>query len=234
MTSRNIRHRVIRTCNRHSRAVLKGDTVVIRLARNLSRTEERDHIQDLLRRMTRIVLEERRKVIVDPFRALFQGEDHCTVTLATGKRIVFSLTPGPYTRARKTRRGWQVTVAPQCRKRELHRFLWKLLSIAEQRRVAELVERINRRTLRVRIRGVRLLFTSSQWGSFSPRGIIAVNTALLLLPPRLLRYIIVHELSHRIRPDHSPAFWRTVEGGMPRYQSARRELLEYRLPQLEG
>jgi predicted metal-dependent hydrolase len=57
-----------------------------------------------------------------------------------------------------------------------------------------------------------------------------INAALLLLPPRFMKYIIVHELSHRLRADHSPAFWRIVEQAMPRFDAVRKELMEYRLP----
>jgi predicted metal-dependent hydrolase len=98
--------------------------------------------------------------------------------------------------------------------------------------VTALVESINRQSLRVRIRGVRIAFASTQWGSCNPRGIIMVNVALLLLPPRFLKYIIIHELAHRIRADHSDAFWRVVKSAMPNYDTVRKELMEYRLPTL--
>lgn len=232
MTSPRIAHRVVRTRNKHSRAVLKDDTVIIRLARNLSRTEEQDHIRDLLRRMTRIVLEERTKVLINPFRALLHGAQRCSVELATGRQLVFTLEAGKRTTARRTKEGWRVSVSPTCRRPALHRFLWKLLGISEHERITRFVHTLNEKTLGVRIRGVKLQFASSQWGSCSPKGIIMLNAGLLLLPERYLRYIVIHELSHRIRADHSPAFWRVVERAMPGYDAVRKELLEYRLPTL--
>ena len=78
-----IRHRVEYTRNKHSRAVCRGNTIIIRLARNLSKAEEREHIQSLLRRMTHLVLQEREKSSVDPFRHLLSGGQTQTVTLAT-------------------------------------------------------------------------------------------------------------------------------------------------------
>jgi predicted metal-dependent hydrolase len=231
MTPRII-HRVIRTRNKHSRAVLKGDTVIIRLARNLSRTEEQDHISDLLRRMTRIVLEERTKVLINPFGTLLNGAQRCTVELASRKKLIFTLEAGKRTTARRTKEGWRITVSPGCRRAALHRFLWKLLGISEHERITRLVHALNERTLGVRIRSVKLRFASSQWGSCSSKGIIMLNAGLLLLPERYLRYIIIHELSHRIRADHSTAFWRVVERAMPGYDTVRKELMEYRLPNL--
>ena len=59
-----------------------------------------------------------------------------------------------------------------------------------------------------------------------------LNTALLFLPPSVLRYVIVHELAHRIVPNHSRAFWREVERAMPTYERAYDALHDYRLPQL--
>lgn len=232
MATPRIPHRVVRTRNKHSRAVLKGETVVIRLARNLSRTEEQEHIRDLLRRMTRIVLEERTKILIDPFRPLLQGAQRQMLTLATGKVLLFTLEPGTRSRARRTKEGWRLTIGPQCRRTQLHRFLWKLLSTSEQERVERTVAALNGKSLGVRTRGVKVQFASSQWGSCSPKGVIMINAALLLLPERFLRYIIIHELSHRIRADHSAAFWRVVERAMPGHDAIRRELLEYRLPTL--
>ena len=107
-----------------------------------------------------------------------------------------------------------------------------MLSVCERQRISALIDTINRDTLGVRVRSIRLEFAASQWGSCSPQGVIMVNTALLFLPPRLLKYIIVHELAHRLRADHSPAFWRVVEHVMPSYEAARKELMEYRLPTL--
>lgn len=232
MPAPRISHRVIRTRNKHSRAVLKDDTVIIRLARNLSRTEEQEHIRDLLRRMTRIVLEERSKITISPFQALLNGASRSTLELPTGKKILFTLEPGSRSTGKMTAEGWRITVGPRCRRRALHRFLWKLLSLSEAERIERMVHALNRDLLRVRIREVKVGFASSQWGSCSPKGVIMLNAALLVLPQRFLKYIIIHELSHRIRADHSPAFWKVVECAMPSYEKVRKELLEYRLPAL--
>ena len=232
MPSPHIAHRVVRTKNKHSRAVLKDETVIIRLARNLSRTEEQDHTRDLLRRMTRIVLEERTKILINPFQSLLNGSSRSTIELATGKKIVFALEAGDRSKAKRTKEGWHITIGPRCRRKALHRFLWKLVSISEQQRIERMVDTLNAEVLGVRIRGVKMGFASTQWGSCSPKGVIMLNAALLVLPERTLRYIIIHELSHRIRPDHSAAFWRVVERAMPGYEKARRELLDYRLPTL--
>ncbi len=234
-TSKNpprLRHRVEHTKNKHSRAVCKDDTIVIRLARNLSKTEEQEHIKNLLKRMTQLVSEERQKESIHPFQNLLMGGQTQTVALATGKKYVFSLYPSTKTEARRTATGWKVGVGPGTRRRALHRFLWSLLSKAEEKRITALVHGINDATYCAIIRDVELGFATTQWGSCSSRGRIMLNTALLFLPPSLLRYVIIHELAHRRYQNHSRAYWREVESILPNYEKYCEELKEFRLPTL--
>ncbi len=63
-----------------------------------------------------------------------------------------------------------------------------------------------------------------RWGSCSRAGRLNFNLRLAMAPTAELEYIVVHELSHLVRLDHSPAFWRTVERYMPDY-GARRSAL---------
>ena len=48
-----------------------------------------------------------------------------------------------------------------------------------------------------------------------------INTALLFLPPSILKYVITHELAHTVQRNHSRAYWREVEWAMPTYEKAR-------------
>lgn len=205
---------------------------MIRLAKNLSKTEEQEHIRSLLRRMTHLVLKERSKISVDPFRPLLEGSQSLTVTLATGKKYQFALFPGTRTRAARTARGWRIEVSPQVRKRALHRLLWSLIAQTELPRIEALVHQYNRSTYRTHVKEVRMKFASTQWGSCSPRGVIMLNAALLFAPAKLLKYVIIHELAHRLVPNHSDAYWREVAWAMPTYEEAYKALHSYRLPVL--
>ncbi|MBU0458929.1 M48 family metallopeptidase [Patescibacteria group bacterium] len=229
---KRIRHRVERTGNKHSRAVFTDGTIVIRLARNLSRTEAEEHVRDLLRRMTQQLLEEEQKTVIDPFRPLLDGNQSLTITLATGKQYHFTLKSGSRTSARRTSRGWSVTVGPHIRRKGLHSFLWKLLSKSEEKRVRILVHMINDETFSYPLRKITLKFATSQWGSCSTRKVIMLNSALLFTPPSVLKYLIVHELSHLRFGNHSPTYWRNVGSAMPTFKRAREILKDYRLPTL--
>lgn len=230
MEPRRLRHRIEYTKNKHSRAVCRGDTIIIRLARNLSKTEEQEHIRSLLRRMTHLVLEERQKTVIDPFRHLLDGGQSTTITLATGKKYKIMLIPSARTKAVRTTRGWNVHVSPQIRRKALHRFLWNLLAETEHPRIEQLVRTINRETYRVSVKKIKLNFATTQWGSCSPSGVIMLNAALLFAPPSVLKYVIVHELAHRIHANHSDAYWNEVERVLPAYKRAYRLLQNYRLP----
>ena len=232
MQKRVIRHRVERTKNKHSRAVIRDNTIVIRLARGLSPTEERQHIDDLLTRMKDQIREEEKKELIHPFGRLLASGESATVTLASGRRYRFLLKPGKRTKIQRTRDGWSIVIGPQLRRGGLHRLLWKALAVREREKVERIVEKINKETFGVHIESVRLRFASSQWGSCSPKGVIMLNTALLFVDPKVLRYVVIHELAHRKRGDHSPQYWAWVRWAMRDYAAARKKLYGYRLPTL--
>ncbi len=64
----------------------------------------------------------------------------------------------------------------------------------------------------------------SRWGSCSPRGHIALNYRLLLMPAEVRAYILIHELMHLKQANHSRRFWRLVEAACPRFREAERWL----------
>jgi predicted metal-dependent hydrolase len=70
-------------------------------------------------------------------------------------------------------------------------------------------------------RQVRLKVMSSQWGSLSPDGTVALDLALVLAPPAAFEYVLVHELCHLVRADHSPAYWREVDARCPDWRVQR-------------
>lgn len=68
---------------------------------------------------------------------------------------------------------------------------------------------------------LRLKVMSSQWGSLSPDGSMALDLALVLGRPAAFEYVLVHELCHLIQPNHSAAFWQEVEQRCPGWRAQR-------------
>ncbi|MCM1385827.1 MAG: M48 family metallopeptidase [Bacillus sp. (in: Bacteria)] len=67
----------------------------------------------------------------------------------------------------------------------------------------------------------------TRWGSCSGKGTLSFNWRLMLAPPAILDYVVVHELCHLTHMDHSPAFWEAVKSVYPNYKSARKWLKEH-------
>jgi len=78
-----------------------------------------------------------------------------------------------------------------------HRFQWKALKVRRQR---------------------------TRWGSCSAKGVISINIAALFQRPEVLRYLLLHELSHTRHMNHSDRYWRCVEECEPRYKALDAEL----------
>ena len=64
----------------------------------------------------------------------------------------------------------------------------------------------------------------TRWGSCSAKGNLNFNWKLVLMPPEILDYVVVHELCHIRHHDHSPAFYRLVKSVLPDYKERERLL----------
>lgn len=64
------------------------------------------------------------------------------------------------------------------------------------------------------------------WGSCSSKGNLNFNCLLILTPPEVLDYVVVHELCHRKEMNHSARFWVEVGRVMPDYEIRRKWLRE--------
>ena len=67
----------------------------------------------------------------------------------------------------------------------------------------------------------------TRWGSCSREGNLNFNCLLMMAPPEVLDYVVVHELCHRLEMNHSARFWAQVEKVMPDYRVPRKWLKEH-------
>ncbi len=55
----------------------------------------------------------------------------------------------------------------------------------------------------------------TRWGSCSARGHLSFNCLLMLMPPDIIDYVVVHELCHRREMNHSPRFYALLGSLVP-------------------
>jgi len=83
-------------------------------------------------------------------------------------------------------------------------------------RLLELAAQHGLTVTRISIRNQR-----SRWGSCSRSGHICLNWRLVQMPATVRDYVLIHELMHLKRMDHSRAFWKLVAAACPEYKKAR-------------
>lgn len=67
----------------------------------------------------------------------------------------------------------------------------------------------------------------TRWGSCSQKGNLNFNCLLMLAPPDVIDYVVVHELCHRKEMNHSARFWEEVEMVLPNYRESRKWLKDH-------
>jgi predicted metal-dependent hydrolase len=78
---------------------------------------------------------------------------------------------------------------------------------------------------------VKIRKSRTRWGSCSSKGIINLSFYLMLLPPHLIRYVLLHELCHTVEMNHGPAFWALLDKYTDgEAKKLRREMKNYRIP----
>lgn len=106
--------------------------------------------------------------------------------------------------------------------------LFKAKALSQfKERSAYFAKQMSLGTPEIRVRRYR-----SRWGSCSARGVVTYHWPIIQAPDWVSDYLIVHELSHLVHFDHSPAFWAQVESVLPNWRDARFWLKEQGAPLL--
>lgn len=67
----------------------------------------------------------------------------------------------------------------------------------------------------------------SRWGSASKDGAMSLSWRLILCPPEILDYLVVHELAHLRYGGHGKRFWQLVEKHYGDHRAARKWLRDH-------
>ena len=75
------------------------------------------------------------------------------------------------------------------------------------------------------INSIKIRDYRARWGSCSVKGDISFNWRLIMAPPEIIEYVIVHELMHLKEHNHSPEYWRLVKSLYPDIDKAKNWLM---------
>lgn len=76
----------------------------------------------------------------------------------------------------------------------------------------------------VRFSHITIRCQRTKWGSCSAKGNLNFNCLLMLTPPAIREYLVIHELCHLKQMNHSQKFWAEVARVCPDYKSAEKWL----------
>jgi hypothetical protein len=68
---------------------------------------------------------------------------------------------------------------------------------------------------------LRISSARTRWGSCSSRGTLSFTWRLVMLPPEIIDYVVLHELVHTVEHNHSKKFWARLEALLPDYKQHR-------------
>ena len=109
--------------------------------------------------------------------------------------------------------------SPEMRMSLLYGALRSLAKSHLERRTIELARAIDSEINHIRTKDLK-----SKWGSCSSKRNINLNWHLILLPPPIVDYVIIHELMHLREMNHSKQFWNWVAHYYPNYKLAEKSL----------
>lgn len=72
-----------------------------------------------------------------------------------------------------------------------------------------------------KISTVRISNAKGRWGSCSSKKSINLSWRLMMAPPSVADYVIIHELAHTREMNHSKSFWKVVRDILPDYKEQK-------------
>ena len=108
---------------------------------------------------------------------------------------------------------------------ELLPYLRRLYTLIAKDRIIPKVWQTAER-MGISISAAKINSAKTRWGSCSAQKSINLSRNLIAADPKLIEYVIVHELCHTAHMDHSAEFWEMVSRYIPDYKERREALKE--------
>ncbi|MGE3279058.1 MAG: M48 family metallopeptidase [Candidatus Altimarinota bacterium] len=213
---------------RSSTARIRDGAIYLRISSMVSRREQQEHIDHLLEKMKGSWERQQSKIQLSLRSVFTEGE----ILLSTGifYQVLMKKTQNSKVKIQKVGNVLHVLIPVDkpVDFEEAEEALWKFL---ERDQIGVLKQRLDdlaEEWITERCAKLRLRRTLSRWGSCDKRDrVIMLSTKLLLVEPKLLDYVCVHELAHLKYADHSDLFWDLVSEKMPDWKVQRRRLRKY-------
>lgn len=77
------------------------------------------------------------------------------------------------------------------------------------------------------ITAIQFRKTKSKWGHCTSKGEIQLNWLLIMAPPEVMDYVIIHEICHLTHMNHSSVFWQLVSQLCPNYKEQKQWLSDH-------
>lgn len=157
-----------------------------------------------------------------PERRFVSGETH--LLLGRQYRLSIEQSKTPHVRIEGGRLivGARSIGDPSHCKRLIQAFYSLVAREVFRQRLENVVEPFVRKGLRRPSLAVRQM--KKRWGSFTPKGRVTLNVDLVRASPRLIDYVICHELAHAFFPDHGQEWRKLLDTVMPDWEERKVQL----------
>lgn len=139
-----------------------------------------------------------------------------------GQEVVLTASEGYASRARLE---GESLLVPRIRLPQARRLVWAWYRARAREVLGETVSRFAPQ-MGAWPKRVSLKDTVSRWGSCSASGNLGFSWRLVMAPPWVVDYVVVHELAHLSYLNHSAAFWHHVARHCPDFGRAQAWLRE--------
>jgi predicted metal-dependent hydrolase len=99
-------------------------------------------------------------------------------------------------------------------KEDLYQFYYKKAEVLFRELIDKYIVYINKPVTKIRIKKMK-----TRWGSCNyKKGYINLNIELMKKDIKFIEYVVLHELTHLIHPNHSKEFYNFIENIMPNFR----------------
>ena len=81
--------------------------------------------------------------------------------------------------------------------------------------------------IRLKSNMFKICDSKGKWGSCNSKGVVSLNWRVIMLPPQIIDYVIIHELCHLVEMNHSKNFWTLVSKFLPNVSELKKKIKEY-------